>query len=143
MRRLSNTFLTVGMILAIILGVTFLSAAIVLFIMASPVCENVLRKIIEEIPDKGDKTIETIILVVQGLLIGWGVGCIFVGGFAIPSAIVASKAKKNPTDGLLIANIVLGCFGSSFNIAGGILGLIYNARVRRNERRAAKAANNQ
>ena len=142
MRRLSNTFLTIGAILSFVYAGIFLTAAISCFALCNPGFLGFLEDVIRE--HVSEEELKGIMIAIPAALITSGVCFLFFGGFGIPSGIVGFKAKRNPTNGLLIANIVLGSLAlTEFNVAGGILGLIRNARERRNERRAQKVIDAQ
>ena len=140
MRKLSNTFLLVGGIISIVLAACLLLSAIIMFIGATPACGDLLAKLVDKIPNKGDASTEDIVKAIQLAFVVSGVFCIFMGALAIPSIVVSFKARQNPTANLLICNIVFGLLcGSEFNAAGGILGLIRNKREERNKNRVVDA----
>ena len=135
MRKVSNILLLVGGICAIVCAVSLLVTAIVFFVGGSSVLSNFLTPILEK---EGVNDPEKVTLIIQLCSIFMGIFFLLMAIFAVPSAIVSFAAQKKPTKGLLIANIILGYLsGSSYNMAGGIVGLIANAR----EERKAKNSN--
>ena len=137
MRRLSNTFLVIGAVFSFVYAGIFLISAIVCFALCNPGFLGMIQEALKE--HVSPEAADGIMIGMTAGFITAGVCFLFIGGLGIPSGIVALKAKKNPTTGLLVANIVLSALScTEFNMAGGILGLIRNARERRNERRAAQ-----
>ena len=137
MAKLSKTFLLIGGILAILLLVTFLALSAVFIALGSPMTTEVIRQLLEEGSINSDLpgTIEEQIAAIQIIFVSIGVVFACFVPFEIASIIVAFKGRKSFTKGLLTANIVFGILSaSSFNIAGGIIGLIANARIERNNR---------
>ena len=135
MRRLSNTFLTIGAIFSFVSAGTLIVSAIVCFALCNPGFMGIIEEGLKD--HVSAEELKAIMIGITAGFIGTGVCFIFLGQFGIPAGIVALKAKKNPTNGLLIATIVLSVVaGIEFSLAGGILGLIRNARERRNARRA-------
>ena len=138
MRRLSNTFLLVGGILSFVLLGCFVLAAIGCFLFNIPMIVDLVREALLQVmtPEAANKTI----MAIQAGSIASGVFFLLFAALCIPSGVVAMKARNNPSRGLLVANIVFGLIScAEFNAAGGILGLIRNAREERNQRRAEKA----
>ena len=132
MRRVSNILLLVGGIYSIICAVTFFVMAIVFLTGGSlPIIGRYLE---EAFRQAGIDDPERIRLLVQIASISCGVTFIFCAILCIPSAIVSFAARKKPTKGLLIANIVIGYLcGTTYNVIGGVLGLIYNWRLAKKE----------
>ena len=137
MRNISRALLLVGMILAFVYVGVFVFAAIASFgaAIGSNFAKGFYDYIIKEMEFEGDP--ETLNLVTTIICVSMGVTFIILAIASIPTAIVALMGRKNPSKGLLIANIVFGALcGTYFSIAGGVLGLIANARE---ARRAAAA----
>ena len=131
MRRLSNVFLLVGGICAIICALTFFMAGI-------PQIAEYIRIGLEE---AGAPNPDKIVLLIQAGSIALGVFMLILMGVCIPSAIFAFKAQRDPSKNLLVLNIVFGYLsGSTYNMVGGILGLIYNRKL---ERKNAKVVDAQ
>ena len=134
MRRLSNTFLTIGAVLAFVFAGVLILTSIIFFVIGSPAFAEMFREGLEENANYSGEDINTAVLAFQLAFTICGVAFIMVGVLRIPSGVIAILAKKNPTKGLLIANIVLGALcGCYFNIAGGVIGLIYNGKLARRE----------
>ena len=135
MRKLSNTFLTIGGILSFVFVGLFIVLAIVCFVVSSPVGTDLVKDWVANHPEQSDLTPEQAAKLFSAAFVACGILFLFISAFAVPSGIVAFKAKQKPTHGILVANIVFGALsGTSFNIAGGILGLIRNNREERNAR---------
>ena len=136
MRRISRTMLMVGMVFAFIsIGVCLLAAIGFIVTACLPVMQDVWLKIAEEAHMESP---EAFAIFMTSMLITFGVVMIFIAGLSIPTAVVAKKARsqEEPSNGILIANIVLGFVcGTYFSVAGGILGFIANKRIERNRRR--------
>lgn len=128
MRRASNILLLVGGIYSIICAASFFIVAIVLFVSGTPLLGHFLEPILVE---HGVDDPEKVIMIIQICSISLGVTMLFCAGLSIPSAVVAFLARKKPEKGLLIVNIVFGYLIGYYNLAGGILGIIYNKRLAR------------
>ena len=138
MRKLSNAFLLVGGIIAFVLMACFLLGALACFLFNVPIVVEMVHEALLHFmtPEEAEKAV----LAAQAGSIAGGVTLIFFAALCIPSGVVALKARNNPTQGLLVANIVFGLIScSEFNVAGAILGLIRNAREERNQKREEKA----
>lgn len=137
MRRLSRAFLLVGMILAFVFIGVFALTAIGFFVAAAPFTKDIFMKAFESSgANSSFDDPETAYLVYQIVLVICGVVMLVLAGLCIPTAVVTSKARKNPARGLLVATIVFSVIcGTYFGIAGAILGLIANKREERNNRR--------
>ena len=127
MRKVSNILLLVGGISAILCVVSFIVTAIMFFVAGgSPIIANILEPILKE---QGIDDPDKITFAVQVCSLSMGFFFLIMGICGIPAAIVSFVAQKNPSKGLLIANIILGYFaGSYFSLAGGVVGLIANSR---------------
>ena len=136
MRRISRTMLMVGMVFAFIsIGVCLLAAIGFIVTACIPAMQDVWLKIAEEAHMESP---DAFAIFMTSMLITFGVVMIFIAGLSIPTAVVAKKARsqEEPSNGILIANIVLGFVcGTYFSVAGGILGFIANKRIERNRRR--------
>ena len=137
MRRLSNIFLLVGGICAILCAVAYFFTAIIFFMAGIPAIADYIRTGLEYAgvpePDK-------IVTIIQACSIALGVFMLIMMGICIPSIVVAFKAQRKPEKKLLILNIVFGYLsGSTYNMVGGILGLIYNKKLERKQVREANA----
>lgn len=135
MRKLSNTFLLVGGILAFVYVGLFAIIGTVFVVMGTPVFTNFIQQYVTEHPEVSDLSPEQAAQLFAIIFISCGVTMYIIAAFCVPSGIVALKARQNPTHGMLVANIVFGVLaGTAFNIAGGVLGLIRNNREERNAR---------
>lgn len=136
MNRISNTMLRIGMILCIICGAMLIFCTpFLITVGVSPRIHQMIVEAVENGSVDSDYAPEIAAGIVQGVMLGTGIFCLIYGALCIAAAIVSSKTLKEPTRGRYIACIVLGCMSTGFAIVGGILGLIYQARVARNERR--------
>ena len=136
MNRISNTMLRIGMILCIISAASLIFC--VPFFITMGVSPRIHQMIVEAVENgsvNSDYAPEIAAGIVQGVLLASGIVCLIYGGLCVAGAIVPSKTLKEATRGRYIACIVLGLMTTNFATAGGILGLIYQARVARNERR--------
>ncbi|MBQ6731300.1 MAG: hypothetical protein IJR08_05275 [Bacilli bacterium] len=129
MRKVSRILLLVGGILAIVTAASLLVTAIILFASGSPLLTQFLEPIFKE---QGIEDPEKITLAIQIASITMGVFFLIMALCGVPATIVNFAARKNQNKGLLIACIILNYLsGSYFGIAGGITGLIANAREER------------
>ena len=138
MAKLSKTFLLIGAILSLVLVGTFIICGIVFLVFSSPAIKDMLVELLEkaEIHTDVPGTPEEQAAAIQAIFLAFGLVFMFLSLFSLASAIVAFAARKKPSTGLLVANIVLGLMSGEFNAAGGILGIIANARIERNNRRS-------
>ena len=140
MGKISNTMLKIGMILSIVCSAILLFTSP--FLITIGVSPHIREMIIEGVKNgdiNSDYAPEIAAAIVQGLALGAGITYVLLGALCVADAIVASLTLKEPSRGRYIACIVLGTMSTNFTIAGGILGLIYSARVERNKRREAEA----
>ena len=129
MRKVSRILLLVGGILAIVTAASLLVTAIILFASGSPLLTQFLEPILKE---QGIDDPEKITLAIQAASIAMGVFFLLMAICGVPAAVVNFAARKNQSKGLLIACIILNYLsGSYFGIAGGIVGLIANAREKK------------
>ena len=137
MSKLSKTFLLIGAILSLIVAVTMVICGIVFLAFSAPAVKEYIIELLEQAeihtdipgtPAEQAASIQTIFMSIGIVFMIWAVVCVI-------SAVVAFVGRNKQTNGLLVANIVLGLFSGEFNTAGGILGLIANARIERNNRR--------
>lgn len=135
MRRLSNVFLKVGMIVSIICIASWFIAATVMFVLASPA----VTEFVEEGIRNGDintsaETVEGGVAVFKGVMIGLGVTFTLLGALSIPAAITCAKARNSSDSSTLIAAIVFSALNlTEFGIAGGVLGLIARKKEARSK----------
>ena len=137
MRRLSNIFLLIGGIFAILDAVVYVLCAVVFFAAGIPAIAEYIRMGLEY---AGAPDPEKIVVLIQACSIALGVFMLIMAGICIPSIVFAFKAQKDPSKNLLVLNIVFGYLsGSTYNMVGGILGLIYNKKLERKQAREANA----
>lgn len=136
MNRISNVMLRVGMILCIICAATLLFCTPFLITMGvSPHIHEMIAEAVRNGDINSEYAPDVAAGVFQGIMLGYGIFCLIYGALCVAAAVVASKTLREPTRGRYIACIVFGTMTTGFATAGGILGLIYQARVARNERR--------
>ena len=136
MKRISNTMLRIGMILSIIAGATLIF--VTPFLIVTGVSTRIHEMIVEAVTNgdvHSDYDPEVAATVIQSMLLTYGIITLIFGAICIAAAIVDSKALKEGSTGRYIACIILGSMSTGFAIAGGILGLIADARIRRNQAR--------
>ena len=137
MRKISNILLLIGGIYAIVSAVALLVMGIVFLTGGSlPIIGHYLEQALHQ---AGIDDPDRVALAIQLASILSGVTFLLMALLCIPSCVVSFAARKNPTKGLLIANIVIGYFcGTTYHVVGGILGLIYNWRLAKKEAREPK-----
>ena len=141
MRKVSNILLLIVGIYSIVAAVSLFITAIVFFVGGTPLLGHYLEPLLVE---AGIDDPERITFLIQICSISCGVSMLWVAILCIPSAILSFKARKNPTKGLLLANVIVGYLcGTTYNVVGGILGLIYNARLARKEAQQPKVVDVQ
>lgn len=124
MRRTSNILFLVSKILSIVFICIFLLLGIMFVVFAAN--EELINEVARNTTTTTNIDPKD---VVRAVFITYAVVMLVVGALAIPNLILCSKARNNPTKGLLIANIVFGLLsGVEVNIVAAILGLIANAR---------------
>ena len=123
MLRLSNTFLRVNAILSYVFAGFFGLAAIIFFIVGSPLISD----LIAEESEVGAVAYSTSMYVSGGIFLALTV-------MAILSGIFSNKAKSQVKNDLIIAIVFSALSGTEFGVAGGILGLVAAARQARKDR---------
>lgn len=139
MKRLSKTFLRVGGIIDIVVAGSFLIAAIIFAVLASPVFTDVFVRGFENgtAQTSASGTPEEKAFAVQIVFLTLAIVFFTVVGCGIVGSVFSFKAAANYNRKMLITNIVLGfVLGSKFSSAGGILGVIALAREERNKARS-------
>ena len=123
MRNLSKAFLRVNAILSFVFMGLFILAAVVFFIVGSPLVSQYIE-------NEGGAIGYTI-----GMMVG-GAAFLFAAAMALISAIVSNKARALQTKGALVTAIVFSALSATaFGIAGGVLGLVQNLKEERRDRR--------
>ncbi len=134
MKRISNTMLRVGMILCIVCGALLLFMTP--FLIATGVSPRIHDMIVEAVESgnvNSDYAPEVAATIVQSVSLSCGIVLLIYGALCVAAAIVNSKTLREASRGRYIACIVLGTMTTGFAMAGGILGLIADARIRRNQ----------
>lgn len=132
LKKVSEVLLIVGEIFSFVYMACFLITAVVFFIGGSPVCHGLIVKGIEEgnINSSFGGTPEEVATYVQILFITMGVIFILWAILTLVNALVAMNARKKPSKGAYIANIVLGLLSCvELNLISGIFGLIVGDKV--------------
>ena len=132
LKKVSEVFLILGEIFSFVYMAGFIIAAVVFFIGGSPVCHDLIVKLIEEgnINSSFAGTPEEVAIYVQIVLISTGITFVIWAVLTLVNALVAMKARKNPSKGAYIANIILGLLSCvELNLIGGIFGLIVGDKV--------------
>ena len=128
--------LRIGMILCIICGAMLIFCTpFLITVGVSPRIHQMIAEAVRNGDVNSEYAPDVAAGVFQGIMLGYGIFCLIYGALCVASAIVSSKTLREPSRGRYIACIVMGCMSTGFSIAGGVLGLIYQARVARNERR--------
>ena len=123
MRNLSKAFLRVNAILSFVFMGLFILAAVVFFIVGSPLVSQYIE-------NEGGAIGYTV-----GMMVG-GAAFLFAAAMALISAIVSNKARALQTKGALVTAIVFSALSATaFGIAGGVLGLVQNLKEERRDRR--------
>ena len=128
MRKISNILLLIGGIYAIVCAATFFIFSIVCF--AGGATAFISKQITEWLHEAGVDDPDRVKMIIGICSMTAGATLLVCAILSIPSAVVSFLARKKPVKGLLIANIVLGYLvGTTYNVVGGILGLIYNHKL--------------
>ena len=128
--------LRIGMILSIICGALLIFASPFLITLGvSPKIHEMIAEAVRNGDVNSDYAPDVAATVVQAMLLTYGIICVVFGAICVASAAVSSKALRAPSTGRYIACIILGSMSTQFAIAGGILGIIADARIRRKEAR--------
>ena len=124
MRRASQVLFKVGKILSIIELVAYLICVVVYFVLGGSVA--LIQQGLEDGSIKTDVqgSPEEVAIALAAIFIVLAVVFLFLGAFSIVNIVLTSKALKNPTKGICIANIVFGIIsGAEVNAVGGFLGV--------------------
>ena len=128
--------LRIGMILCIICGALLIFMTP--FFITCGVSSQIRQMIIDGVSSgdiNSEYAPEVAATIVQAFMLSFGIFTLIYGALCVAAAIVDSKALKDTSRGRYIACIVLGAMTTGFAMAGGILGLIADARIRRNQAR--------
>ena len=139
MRKLSNSFLLVGMIICYVCLGIFAITAIAFIILGTPVMENAWREMFRAAAENagaGADKEDAFVIAMSATFLTLGFVFILLGAFCVPAAVCNGKARKQEQRGTYVAAIVFNALcGSGFGLAGAILGIIALARKERNDRR--------
>lgn len=128
-----RVLLRVATILGTICGALILACVPAFFIIGF---SSTIRDMLVEAIDNGTITAhsdaglgtEEIVLVFQIMFIISGFALLIIGVLCVVNAIIASKARREPTRGRYIACIVTGALSTDFSLVAGILGLVCLSR---------------
>ena len=123
MRNLSKTFLKVNAVLSYVFAGLFALGAIIFFITGSPLISD----LIAEKSEAGATAYAISMYVSGGIFLGLTV-------MAIISGVYSNKASNQEKNTLILAIVFSALSGTEFGVAGGIIGLIANARQARQDR---------
>ena len=123
MRNLSKTFLRVNAVLSYVFAGLFALGAIIFFITGSPLISDLIAEKSEE----GATAYAISMYVSGGIFLGLTV-------MAIISGVYSNKASNQEKNTLILAIVFSALSGTEFGVAGGIIGLIANARQARQDR---------
>ena len=127
MKKAGNILLIISGVFAIISAVGCLIGGIVMLVMSGPSFFDKIVALVEsgEIHSSHQGTPEEIAAFIQFVFMVCGIVCMTEVGFCSACGVVAFLGKKKETEGLYIANIILGVLsGSIFAIVGGVLGIV-------------------
>ena len=139
MEKASRTLLRIAVIFGTILGALVLACVPCLIVLgASPAIKDMLVEAITSgdvnVHSDFDLTAEQIATLIQVVLLVTAGLLIYLGAICVANAIISSKARNNPTEGLMIAAIITGALSTDFSLVGGIFGLIcVKRRARRKQ----------
>ena len=123
MRNLSKTFLKVNAVLSYVFAGLFALGAIIFFITGSPLISDLIAEKSEE----GAAAYAISMYVSGGIFLGLTV-------MAIISGVYSNKASNQEKNTLILAIVFSALSGTEFGVAGGIIGLIANAKQARQDR---------
>ena len=123
MRNLSKTFLKVNAVLSYVFAGLFALGAIVFFIVGSPLVSDAIAQDSRE----GAAAYAISMYVSGGIFLGLTV-------MAIISGVYSNKASNQEKNTLILAIVFSALSGTEFGVAGGIIGLIANAKQARQDR---------
>lgn len=127
MEKASRTLLRIAAIVGTVCGALILACVPFLIVMgASTTIKEMLVAAINEgnVHSDLDLPPEEVAGIVQLVLIMTAVLLTMIGGLCVANAIISSKARSNPTEGLMIASIITGALTTDFSLVGGIFGMI-------------------
>ena len=123
MRNLSKTFLRVNAVLSYVFAGLFALAAIIFFVVGSPLISD----LIAEESREGAAAYAISMNVSGGIFLA-------LTAMAILSGVFSGKARSQEKNALIMAIVFSALSGTEFGVAGGIIGLIANAKQARQDR---------
>lgn len=123
MRNLSKTFLRVNAVLSYVFAGLFALGAVIFFITGSPLISDLIAEKSEE----GAAAYAISMYTSGGIFIG-------LTAMAILSGVFSNKASSQEKNALIMAIVFSALSGTEFGVAGGIIGLITNAKQARQDR---------
>ena len=123
MRNLSKTFLRVNAVLSYVFAGLFALAAIIFFVVGSPLISD----LIAEESREGAAAYAISMNVSGGVFLA-------LTAMAILSGVFSGKAGSQEKNALIMAIVFSALSGTEFGVAGGIIGLIANAKQARQDR---------
>ena len=123
MRNLSKTFLRVNAVLSYVFAGLFALAAIIFFVVGSPLISD----LIAEESREGAAAYAISMNVSGGVFLA-------LTAMAILSGVFSGKARSQEKNALIMAIVFSALSGTEFGVAGGIIGLIANAKQARQDR---------
>ena len=123
MRRLSQTFLRVNAVLSYVFAGLFALAAIIFFVVGSPLISD----LIAEESREGAAAYAISMNISGGIFLA-------LTAMAILSGVFSGKARSQEKNALIMAIVFSALSGTEFGVAGGIIGLIANAKQARQDR---------
>ncbi len=123
MRNLSKTFLRVNAVLSYVFAGLFALAAIIFFVVGSPLISDLIAE-----ESREGATAYAISMNVSGGIF------LALTAMAILSGVFSGKASSQEKNALIMAIVFSALSGTEFGVAGGIIGLIANAKQARQDR---------
>ena len=123
MRNLSKTFLRVNAVLSYVFAGLFALAAIIFFVVGSPLISDLIAE-----ESREGATAYAISMNVSGGVF------LALTAMAILSGVFSGKAGSPEKNALIMAIVFSALSGTEFGVAGGIIGLIANAKQARQDR---------
>ena len=132
MKKASNILIRIGMILSAVAAGLLLVSAIAFIICGTS--QSIRQMLIDGYYDGSFNTdiddADQFAMIIQLMLVFYGVFFIIFGGLCLASSIVSSMTLRNPSKGRLIACIIFGAMSTELSLIGGILGLVALNRER-------------
>ena len=123
MRNLSKTFLRVNAVLSYVFAGLFALGAIIFFIVGSPLISDQIAE-----QNEGAAIAYATSMTISGVVF------LALTVMAILSGVFSNKAGSQIKNDLILAIVFSALSGTEFGVAGGIIGLIANAKQARKDR---------